>query len=191
MVAAEIQEAAKRGANFIELRLDFLARAVDFKRFTPYKQCPWVATLRRPVDGGRYPGTEADRQTTIRQAIVSGAFEWVDLEMDIAPKIPRFGKVQRIISYHNFSETPTDLEGIYAEMLKLDADVYKVAVLAQSPEDVMRVVNPANSPEIDRRIRDGRYRAVFPLPGTEVWGTVDLHGIQQGTRRRTGDTVSR
>jgi 3-dehydroquinate dehydratase/shikimate dehydrogenase len=140
MVAAEIQEAAKRGANFIELRLDFLARAVDFKRFTPYKQCPWVATLRRPADGGRYPGTEADRQTTIRQAIVSGAFEWVDLEMDIAPKIPRFGKVQRIISYHNFSETPADLEGIYAEMLKLDADVYKIAVLAQSPEDVMRVV---------------------------------------------------
>ena len=25
-----------------------LAKAVDFKRLTPHKQCPWVATLRRP-----------------------------------------------------------------------------------------------------------------------------------------------
>ncbi|MCE9564730.1 MAG: shikimate dehydrogenase [Planctomycetes bacterium] len=140
MVAAEIQEAAKRGSNFIELRLDFLAKAIDFKRFTPHKQCPWVATLRRPQDGGRFGGTEPERQTILRQAIVSGAFEWVDLETDIASTIPRFGKVKRIISYHNLSETPEDLEGIYAGMLKQDADVYKVSVLAQKPEDVVRIV---------------------------------------------------
>jgi len=140
MVAAEIQEAAKRGSNFIELRLDYLAKAVDFKRFTPHKQCPWVATLRRPNDGGRFPGTEQERQTILRQAIVSGAFEWVDLETDIASTIPRFGKVKRIISYHNLGETPQDLDEIYARMLKQDADVYKIAVLGQSPEDVMRVI---------------------------------------------------
>ena len=58
MVVVELQEAVKRGAKFIELRLDFLAKAVDFKRLAPYKQCPWVATLRRPADGGRFPGTE-------------------------------------------------------------------------------------------------------------------------------------
>lgn len=140
MVAAEIQEAAKRGSNFIELRLDYLAKAIDFKRFTPHKQCPWVATLRRPADGGRFPGTESERQTILRQAIVSGAFEWVDLETDIASKVPRFGKVKRIVSYHNLSETPANLDEIYAAMLKQDADVYKISVLAQSPEDVIQVV---------------------------------------------------
>ncbi len=140
MVAAEIQEAAKRGSNFIELRLDYLAKAIDFKRFTPHKQCPWVATLRRPADGGRFPGTEPERQTILRQAIVSGAFDWVDLETDIASTIPRFGKVKRIISYHNLSETPANLDEIYAAMLKQDADVYKISVLAQSPEDVIQVV---------------------------------------------------
>src|SRR5262249_56378778 len=83
MVVAELQEAVKRGAGFVELRLDFLAKAIDFKRLVPYKQCPWVATLRRPADGGRFGGTEAERQVILRQAIVSGAFEWVDLETDI------------------------------------------------------------------------------------------------------------
>ncbi len=140
MVVAEIQEAEKRGAKLIELRLDFLAKAIDFKRLTPYKKCPWVATLRRPADGGRYGGTEAERQVILRQAIVSGAFEWVDLETDIAPTIPRFGPVKRIVSYHNLNETPANLDEIYAGMLKQDADVYKLAVLAQTPNDVVRVL---------------------------------------------------
>lgn len=140
MVVAELGEAVKRGAKFIELRLDFLSRAVDFKRLAPLKQCPWVATLRRPADGGRYNGTEQERMVILRQAIASNTFEWVDLETDIASTVPRFGKVKRIVSYHNTAETPANLEDVYANMLKQDADVYKVAVAAQSPEDVARVL---------------------------------------------------
>jgi 3-dehydroquinate dehydratase/shikimate dehydrogenase len=140
MVVAELQEAVKRGAKFIELRLDFLAKAVDFKRLAPLKQCPWVATLRRPADGGRYNGTEPERMTILRQAIASDTFDWVDLETDIAGTVPRYGKVKRVISYHNTAETPANLEDIYANMLKQDGDVYKLAVTAQSSEDVARVL---------------------------------------------------
>jgi 3-dehydroquinate dehydratase/shikimate dehydrogenase len=140
MVVVELDEAVKRGAQFVELRLDFLAKAVDFKRLAPLKKCPWVATLRRPADGGRYNGSEQERQVVLRQAIVSGAFEWVDLETDIADGVKRFGPVKRIISYHNTSETPSNLEEVYAKMLQQDGDVYKLAVLAQSPEDVARVL---------------------------------------------------
>ena len=140
MVVVELQEAVKRGAKFIELRLDFLAKAIDFKRLQPYKGCPWVATLRRPADGGRFPGTEPERLTILRQAIVSGAFEWVDLETDIASTVPRFGPVKRIISYHNLNETPQNLDDIYAKMLTQDGDIYKIAVSAQSVADVTRVL---------------------------------------------------
>ena len=141
MVVAELQEAVKRGAKFVELRLDFLAKAVDFKRLAPLKQCPWVATLRRPADGGRYNGTEPERMMILRQAIVSGAFEWVDLETDIADAVPRFGPVKRIVSYHNTAETPRNLDDIYANMLKQDADVYKIAVAAHTTDDVARVLH--------------------------------------------------
>jgi 3-dehydroquinate dehydratase/shikimate dehydrogenase len=140
MVTAELQEAVKRGAKFIELRLDFLAKAVDFKRLLPYKQCPWVATLRRPADGGRWSGTEDERKMLIRQAIVSG-FEWVDLEHDIAADIPRFRDVRRIVSYHNLTETPADLDDIYERMLQQDADVYKLSTTAQKPEDNVRLMD--------------------------------------------------
>src|SRR5438105_6701607 len=88
MMLIEIQEAAKRGAQLIELRLDFLAKAPDFKRLLANKPCPMIATVRRPSDGGRFAGSEDERLMLLRQAIVAG-FDWVDLETDIAGTIPR------------------------------------------------------------------------------------------------------
>jgi 3-dehydroquinate dehydratase/shikimate dehydrogenase len=139
MVQIELQEAAKRGARLIELRLDFLAKAPDFKRLLANKPCQLVATVRRPDDGGRWAGTEEERRMLLRQAIVGG-FDWVDLEMDVADEIRRFKDVKRIISYHNIKEVPPDLEQIYQGMCRQDADVVKIAVTAQSPEDNLRVL---------------------------------------------------
>ncbi|MCC6419542.1 MAG: shikimate dehydrogenase [Gemmataceae bacterium] len=140
MMQIEIQEAAKRGARLIELRLDFLAKAPDFKRLLADKPCPMIATVRRPQDGGRWGGTEDERLTLLRQAIVAG-FDWVDLETDMIDSVRRFGKVKRIVSYHNLRETPADLEEIYARMCKQDADLVKMAVAAQEPFDNLRVLD--------------------------------------------------
>jgi 3-dehydroquinate dehydratase/shikimate dehydrogenase len=139
MMQIEIQEAAKRGARLIELRLDFLAKAPDFKRLLLNKPCPMVATVRRPEDGGRWSGGEEARRMLLRQAVVAG-FDWIDLETDVADTIPRFGKVKRIVSYHNRDEVPADLEKIYEKMCGLDADVVKIAVRAQEPADNLRVL---------------------------------------------------
>jgi 3-dehydroquinate dehydratase/shikimate dehydrogenase len=139
MVQIEIQEAAKQGAGFIELRLDFLAKAPDFKRLLDNKPCPMVATVRRPQDGGRWSGTEEARQALLRQAIVAG-FDWVDLETDIADNIRRFKDVKRIVSYHNMREVPADLEKIYQRTCGQDADVVKLAVRAQHPKDNVRLL---------------------------------------------------
>ncbi|MFO0937620.1 MAG: type I 3-dehydroquinate dehydratase [Gemmataceae bacterium] len=148
MVMAELAAAKERGVKFIEMRLDFFRNAVDFKRLLEHKHCPWIATYRRTVDGGRWTGTEEERQTCIRQAIVSGGFDWVDIETDIADSIRRFGKVKRVVSYHNMQETPADLEERFEQMLRQDADVYKIAVTPQSAHDVVRVIKiQQNSPK--------------------------------------------
>jgi 3-dehydroquinate dehydratase/shikimate dehydrogenase len=140
MVQIEIQEAAKRGARLIEVRLDFLAKAPDFKRLLEKRPCPLIATVRRPQDGGRWGGNEDDRRMLLRQAIVSG-FDWVDLETDVADDIRRFKSVKRIISYHNMREVPADLEKIHETMCDQDPDVVKIAVRAQQPADNLRLLN--------------------------------------------------
>ena len=63
MMQVELREAARK-AKFLEVRLDFLAKAVDFKRLLPFKGCAWLGTIRRPADGGRWPGSVgADQQS--------------------------------------------------------------------------------------------------------------------------------
>ncbi|MFO0807450.1 MAG: shikimate dehydrogenase [Gemmataceae bacterium] len=140
MVAIEIQEATKRGASFLELRLDFIAKAPDLKRMLAVKPCRMMATVRRPQDGGRWGGSEDARKMLLKQCIVGG-FDWVDLETDIADEIRRFKDVKRVVSYHNLNDFPEDLEDIYERMSKQDADVLKIVVSARSLADNIRVLN--------------------------------------------------
>ncbi len=140
MVQIELEEAVKAGGKFIEVRLDFFARAVDYKRLFPHKKCPWVATFRRVVDGGRWSGSEEDRKMMMRQAIVGG-FDWIDIETDVADEIRRFRDIKRIVSYHNINETPEDIEAIYEKMCQQDSDVIKIVTLAQHPRDCLRILN--------------------------------------------------
>lgn len=145
MMQAEIQEAAKQGAKLIELRLDFLAKQPDFKRLLTNRPCPMIATLRRPSDGGRFAGTEEQRFMLVRQAVVAG-FDFIDLEHDIIKKIPRFGKVRRIVSYHNLEGVPENLEEIHAQMCAEDADIVKIVVTAQQSSDNLRLLALLKSP---------------------------------------------
>src|SRR5205823_8542844 len=82
---------------------------------------------------------ESDRQMLLRQAIAAGV-DYVDLEEDIAASIPRFGKTKRIISYHNFQETPEDLNHLHARLTNLNADIVKIVTMAHSPHDNLRLM---------------------------------------------------
>jgi len=138
-LAEEWEEASKAGAELVELRVDCLRRDPDLKRILKHRPTPLVFTARRSVDGGLWRGREEERQRLIREAIVMGV-DYVDLEVDIADKIPRFGKTRRIISYHNLKTTPEDLIEIAAKCGERDPDVVKVATMAATLEDAARVL---------------------------------------------------
>ncbi len=135
----EWKEAAEAGAELVELRIDCLRSEIDLKRILEKRLTPIVFTLRRTIDGGLFRGTEDKRRMIIREAIVAGV-DYIDVEVDIAHSIPRYGKTKRIISYHNFQETPDNLEEIVGEALRADPDVIKVATLARSVGDASRVL---------------------------------------------------
>jgi 3-dehydroquinate dehydratase / shikimate dehydrogenase len=130
---------AKSGAELIELRLDFLSRPPDVSGLLKNRPVPVVVTCRRRQDRGLWRWDEATRQTVLRTAIVCEA-DYVDLEDDIAGSIPRFGKTRRIVSHHDFAETPTNLAELHAEMKKLDPDIIKLVTMANSADDAVRLL---------------------------------------------------
>jgi 3-dehydroquinate dehydratase/shikimate dehydrogenase len=138
-LAEEWRAAAQAGADLVELRIDCLRRDPDMKRILKNRPTAMVFTVRRGVDGGLWRGHEDRREQLLREAIVMGA-EFVDLEMDIAANIRRFGKTKRIISYHNYTETPENLPDIIEECGRLDADVVKVATNGKTIADSVRLL---------------------------------------------------
>jgi 3-dehydroquinate dehydratase/shikimate dehydrogenase len=147
MMIAEQRHLAEQGVELIELRLDYIRRAVNLGRLLEDRTCPVVATCRRKNEGGRWEGSEKDRQMLMRAAIAAGA-DYVDLEMDIADTIPRYGDTQRIVSYHNFDETPDNLEDIHHEISKLDPDIIKIATMANNPIDNIKALRLCRDSEI-------------------------------------------
>ncbi len=86
---------------------------------------------------GTLRGSEEQRQALLRAAIAGGA-DYVDLEPDIAGSVRRYGNTKRIVSYHNFEETPEDLEEIHERLTKLDPDIVKIVTMANSAIDSVR-----------------------------------------------------
>ena len=172
MVMAEHQALAQRGAKLVEFRLDWLARAPDVARLLKDRPTPVVVTCRRREDGGKWNGSEDERRTMLRTAVISGA-DYVDLESDIAKSIPRYGKTKRIVSHHDFQTTPDNVEEIWAEMAEMNADIIKLVTTATSPSDCVRLlklVSGARIPTIafcmgefgiPSRILCGKYGAPF------------------------------
>lgn len=136
------QQLADAKAEIVELRIDWIRNKPDVGRLLKDRPTPVVVTCRRAEDQGKWTGSEDLRLAVLREAIIGGA-EYVDIEEDIAKKIPRYGDTKRIISYHNFEETPTDLDSIYQRMSQCDADFIKIVTMARVPSDNLRVLEMA------------------------------------------------
>lgn len=147
---AEFAHLVEQGAELVELRLDYISTRVNIQRLLKDRPCATVVTVRREQDGGKYTGSEDARMTMLREAIAIGV-EYIDLEDDVAGKIPRFGKTKRIISHHNFRNTPDNLRELHNQMKALDADIVKIATMANQPHDNLRMlemVQESDSPTV-------------------------------------------
>ena len=136
---SEMAGLAEAGIRLVELRLDFLRKAPDLGRLLPNHPLPVIVTVRRKQDGGLWSYDEEKRMVLLRTAIISGA-DYVDIEADVAAKVPRYGKTKRLISYHDFEKVPEDLDALYEKILtETDPDVVKIAVTPRSVGDLLRV----------------------------------------------------
>lgn len=138
-VIAERRHLVEQGAQMVEIRLDYIRRQINLKRLFQDRSCPVIATCRRLEDQGKWEGSEESRLMLLRAAIAEGV-EYVDLEEDVAGSIPVYGKTKRIVSLHNFRETPENLEEIHARLAGLNADIVKIATMANEPHDNIRML---------------------------------------------------
>lgn len=139
MMKAEHKHLVEQGVKLVELRLDYIRNSVNLRRLLDDRPCAVIATCRRANEGGKWERTEQERLVLLRTAIADGV-DYIDLELDVAESIPRYGATKRIISYHNFRETPGNIEEIHHKITRLDPDIIKIITMANHPNDNIRVL---------------------------------------------------
>ena len=123
LAKADLLNAARQG-DIIELCLDHFHKEPDVKDLITAVDKPLIVSCRRPVDGGMWQGTEEERLMLLRQAIVASP-DYVELDLDVAPNVPRFGKTQRVISFTRLDRPESDIDSIFSEAMQAKADVVK------------------------------------------------------------------
>jgi 3-dehydroquinate dehydratase/shikimate dehydrogenase len=110
--------------DLIEFRLDRLGKEPDLKEMMEGINKPILISCRRKADGGAWDGTEEERLVQLRTAIITGP-AYVELELDVAGQVPRFGNTKRVISYTNLKAPLANLEPVIEKAIAAKADVVK------------------------------------------------------------------
>ncbi len=134
-------------ADVIEIRLDTLCDPA-IQPFMNELSTELLFTMRPTWEGGNFAGAEEMRLDFLVEAVAAGA-AYVDLELD-APEDSRIrireaiaaSTTRLIVSHHDFVKTP-DIEKMQQQlhvMKENGAQIAKLITMAQSEEDVLRVL---------------------------------------------------
>lgn len=125
-------------ADLLEWRIDLFApyKLEELQELRKTLAQPVVFTLRKKEQGGSFSGSESERLDEIKRLLTLSP-EYFDVEFDT---ILDTGKTKRITSYHNFESTPDDLESILKLMRKVPSYLYKMATMAHSTNDSLRMI---------------------------------------------------
>jgi len=131
-------DACQKLADIIELRLDLID---DFDLPVLLKEAgkPCIVTNRCKMDGGQFMGTEEERVDILRKAIDLGV-DYIDIETStpgplLKSILENKGSVKVILSHHDFTRTPDDLNPLYDLMNQLPADILKIITYATDIND--------------------------------------------------------
>lgn len=142
------REAKKRGAEAIEIWLDFL-KEVNKNLIIELKRkifLPIICTAKPKRENGKYKGDEASRIKLLKLAVQEGA-DYIDIGIDTPHALIRdlfasAKKTKIIISYHNFKKIPSlkTLKNIFQKMQKYNPAIYKFAITPRNPKDTILLI---------------------------------------------------
>ena len=141
-------DANKEQAHLFEFRADLFddCNIDHLKKLAEQSNLPIIFTLRKQEQGGGYKRSEKERLSEILQVAQELSPAYLDLDHDTPKEFieeisHQFPKIKLILSYHNFTETPSDLEALLERLKEVPADLYKIACRANSTADSLRMLH--------------------------------------------------
>ena len=134
-------------ADIIEWRADFLPKEAILQVapaiFEKFAGRELVFTLRTRSEGGQIELSSEEYVQIIKEVAQLYQPDYIDFEYfsykDVFDQMLNFPNL--VLSYHNFQETPENLMEILSELTSLNPKVVKIAVMANTEQDVLDLMN--------------------------------------------------
>ena len=134
-------------ADIIEWRADFLPKEAILQVapaiFEKFAGRELVFTLRTRSEGGQIELSSEEYVQIIKEVAQLYQPDYIDFEYfsykDVFDQMLDFPNL--VLSYHNFQETPENLMEILSELTSLNPKVVKIAVMANTEQDVLDLMN--------------------------------------------------
>ena len=154
----EIDKVISLAPDVIEWRIDYFEHFTNYTKVnnileilkTKCEDIPIIFTCRSHFEGGYMKIGDEARLELFENAIATGNIDAIDLELAFGSEKINYIKsqtvkngVRLILSYHNFTETPSEefmIEKIKNEIFS-GADIAKVAVMPNNQGDVLKLLN--------------------------------------------------
>lgn len=145
--AQSIDVSKYQDVNLIEWRADFLPKedivSVAPAIFEKFAGREIIFTLRTSQEGGHITLSDQEYVDLIKEINAIYNPDYIDFEYfshkAVFHEMLDFPNL--VLSYHNFDETPENLMEAFSEMTKLAPRVVKIAVMPQSEQDVLDLMN--------------------------------------------------
>jgi 3-dehydroquinate dehydratase-1 len=144
-------QAASEGVDILEVRVDLFAgqltpsQIVDAVKALKRHEMPLIGTIRQQGEGGKSRLSDAQRADIYHK--ISPLVDAIDIDVRAAMLKPVVASARRnrntvILSHHDFRGTPstTELARMVGKAAALGADITKIATLAKSERDVVRLL---------------------------------------------------
>ena len=134
--------AADKVADILELRLDLIV-SPDLNALLHAANKPVIVTNRSKLDGGQFKGNDEERLQVLHDAMAAKA-DYVDIEVStpreyLQPFLEGYDTSRIILSYHDFSHTPEDINPLYEAMNDLPGEILKIVTYARDLNDNLKM----------------------------------------------------
>lgn len=140
--------------DIIELRMDGFLAYSEAEQVTATlrslrkenREIPYLFTWRNAREGGRMSLSQPEYCRLLQCVAESGCVDAIDVEAFFLPESEEFIKelkklrIPVIASYHDTAKTPENMRELLLKLYNKQADMVKLAVMANTSEDVRRFV---------------------------------------------------
>jgi len=160
----DVLDKYRNDVDIAELRADYLDPDERFliRRFPEQAGIPVILTIRRDIDGGQFAGGEGARVSLMARGLAYAEtdrrrnFAYIDIEEDLnVPSLEEAARTfgTRIIrSYHNMNGTDANLSAKIRSVRHSADEIVKIAVTANSTEDVLTLLRAKKDYEEHEKI---------------------------------------